>query len=106
METWTPDQLKQELDQGNPLFLKLWKKGCGICKLSVPATEKLEKDQEFGLKFGKIAVDEYPEMMQIAGTEVLPVFFVFDQKKKKGMYTGFKGFDKLHDFVKSSLQES
>ncbi len=104
METWTPDELKQHLGEGERVFLKLWKKGCGICKLSTPATDKLEKDNEHQLTFAKISIDEYPEMLEVAGTEVLPVFFVFDQKKKKGMYTGFKGYDKLQEFVVSSLQ--
>ena len=104
MDAWTPDELKQELDKGSRIFLKLWKKGCGVCKLANPASDKLERDDEFKMKFGRIAVDEYPEMLQIAGTEVLPVFFVFDQKKKKGMYTGFKGYDKLYEFVSDSLK--
>ena len=104
MEAWTPDELKAHLDKGERVFLKLWKKGCGICKLSNPATDKMEKDQLHGMTFAKICIDEHPEMMQIAGTDVLPVFFVFDQKKKKGMYTGFKGIQKLEEFVTESLQ--
>jgi thiol-disulfide isomerase/thioredoxin len=105
MEAWSPDQLKQHLDQGERVFLKLWKKGCGICKLSNPATDKMEKENIHQMTFAKICIDEFPEMMQIAGTEVLPVFFVFDQKKKKGMYTGFKGYDKLQEFVDKSLAQ-
>ena len=34
MEVWSPDDLKSHLDKGEKVFLKLWKKGCGICKLS------------------------------------------------------------------------
>ena len=103
MEAWTPEELKAHLDQGERVFLKLWKKGCGICKLSNPATEKMEQDNVHNLTFAKISVDEHPEMMAIAGTDVLPVFFVFDQKKKKGIFTGFKGYDKLKEFVENSL---
>ena len=104
MEAWTPDELKAHLDQGERIFLKLWKKGCGICKLSSPATDKMEKDNLHQMIFAKICIDEYPEMMHIAGTEVLPVFFLFDQKKKKGVYTGFKGLQKLEEFVEESLK--
>ncbi len=104
MEAWTPDELKSHLDQGDRVFLKLWKKGCGVCKLSQPATDKMEKDNVHQMLFGKICIDEHPEMMQIAGTEVLPVFFVFDQKKRKGTYLGFKGLQKLEEFVNESLQ--
>ncbi len=104
MDAWTPDELKAHLDNGERVFLKLWKKGCGICKLSNPATDKMEKENPHSMIFGKICLDDHPEMMQIAGTEVLPVFFVFDQKKKKGVYPGFKGVQKLEEFVTESLQ--
>lgn len=106
MDAWTPEELKAHLDQGKRVFLKLWKKGCGICKLSTPATDKLEKDNLHGFTFAKISIDEHPEMLEVAGTEVLPVFFVFDKKKKKGMYTGFKGYDKLEEFVSESLERA
>lgn len=104
MEAWTPDDLKSHLDKGERIFLKLWKKSCGICKLSTPATDRMEKENEHELTFAKICIDDHPEMMEIAGTDVLPVFFIFDQKKKKGMYTGFKGLDKLLEFTSTSLK--
>ena len=104
METWTPDQLKEHLDKGERVFLKLWKKGCGICKLSNSATDRLEKDNKHSLVFGKIDVGDHPEMIEVAGTDMLPVFFVFADQKKKGMYTGFKGLDKLQQFVDESFQ--
>lgn len=105
MEAWTPDQLKQHLDNGTGVFLKLWKKGCGICKLSNSATDRMESNNSHQLIFGKISVDDHPEMLELAGTGVLPVFFVFANKEKKGMYTGFKGLDKLQAFVDESLAE-
>lgn len=104
MEAWTPDELKAHLDKGERVFLKLWKRSCGICKLSTPATDKMEKENEYQMTFAKICIDDHPEMMDVAGTEVLPVFFVFDQKKKKGMFTGFKGLDKLQEFVSDALK--
>lgn len=103
MDAWTPEQLQEKLAGGERVFLKLWKKGCGICKLSTPATDRLEKDNPHNLQFAKISVDDHPEMMAVAGTEVLPVFFVFADKQKKGMYTGFKGLDKLQEFVEESF---
>ena len=103
MEAWTPERLQEELSRGERVFLKLWKKGCGICKLSTPATDRMEKDNIHQLKFAKISIDDHPEMMAVAGTEVLPVFFVFAEKQKKGMYTGFKGVEKLQEFVDESF---
>ena len=104
MEAWTPDDLKSHLDNGDKVFLKLWKKGCGICKLSNSATDRLEKTNEHGLVFGKISLTDHPEMAAISETDMLPAFFVFEQGKKKGVYTGFKGLDKLKTFVDEALQ--
>ena len=103
MESWTPEELKKSLDNGEKVFLKLWKKGCGICKMSNSATDRMEKSNPHQLVFGKIDVGDHPEMLELAGTEVLPVFLVFAEKQKKGMYTGFKGLEKLQEFVDSSL---
>lgn len=103
MEAWTPEQLKQHLEGGDKVFLKLWKRGCGICKLSNSATERLEKDNPHQLVFGKINVEDHPEMLQLAGTDALPVFLIFTEKKKKGMYTGFKGLEKLQEFVDTTM---
>ena len=103
MEDYTPNQLKDSLDAGDRIFLKLWKKGCGICKLSNSATDRMEQANEHQMKFVRINVEEYPEMMGLADSEVLPLFFVFSDKEKKGRYIGFKGLDKLESFVSESL---
>lgn len=99
MEQWTPDVLKEHLDGGAAVFLKLFKKGCGACKLSEPATDRLEAKNDHQLTFAKIDVGDYPEMLDVSGSEVLPAFFVFADKAKKGQLVGFKGLKKLQEFV-------
>lgn len=99
MNNWSPDDLQRHLDAGDPVFLKLWKQGCGACKLSIPAIERLEAANEHGLIFGQICTDDYPEILEIAETDVLPVFFVFSQKVLKGRLEGFKGLEKLKNLI-------
>lgn len=103
MRDWTPDDLKDNLDKGTKVFLKLWKKGCGACKLSTPALERMEAANEHQLTFAQICTDDYPEILEIAGSEVLPVFFVFDGPKLKGSLEGFKGLERLKAFVEDSM---
>ena len=82
MQEVTPDKLKELLDDGQTVFLKLWQKGCGPCKLSEGATKRMEESDQFkGLLFAKISTDEHPEMVETAGTDILPVFFLFKNKK-------------------------
>jgi len=104
MEVWTPDQLKSRLDQGGKVFLKIWKKGCGACTLSIPAIERLEKNNIHGLTFAQICSDDHPEILEISDSEVLPAFYVFAEKKMLGKLFGFKGLAKLQEFVNTTLQ--
>lgn len=103
MDNWTPEQLQEHLDNGKDVFLKLWKPGCGACKLSKPAVERLESQYGDKLSFGQINTAEHPEMLDIADTEVLPVFFAFKEKKMAGKHIGFKGLQKLQAWVEDSI---
>ncbi len=103
MQDWTPEQLETHLGAGEKVFLKLWKRGCGPCKLSTPALERIEAADTNGMVFGQINVDDYPEMYEITGVEMVPAFFVFQNMKKTGVFTGFKGLAALQEFIKTSL---
>ena len=106
MKDWSPDDMKAHLDSGKGLFLKLWKKGCGGCKLSIPAVERLEGEFSDQLAFVQISADDHPEILEISDTEVLPTFFVFVAGKFKGNHIGFKGLEKLKAFVNKHLTEA
>ena len=104
MKDWTPNDLQGHLEAGTSVFLKLWKKGCGACKLSIPAIERIEASNTHGLTFGQICTDDHPEILEIAESEVLPMFFVFANKEMKGKLEGFKGLDRLKTFVEESTK--
>ncbi|MEY4632192.1 MAG: hypothetical protein RIQ81_2312 [Pseudomonadota bacterium] len=106
MKDWTPEELQKHLEQGDTIFLKLWKKGCGACKLSIPAIERIEAEFDSGLVFGQISTDDHPGMLEASGTEVLPAFFIFKNRREAGRVTGFKGLEKLRSFVSESLAGS
>jgi thioredoxin-like negative regulator of GroEL len=106
MENLTPEQLRQHIDAGEQVFLKLWKKGCGACKLSIPALERIEEADTRGLRFVQISVDDHPEMLEISETEVLPAFFLFKDKQMAGSVVGFKGIKTLQDFLAKTFPGS
>jgi len=105
LKDWSPEELQRHLDSGSKIFLKLWKKGCGACKLSIPAIERLEATNHHGLEFGQISADDYPEILEITESEVLPVFFVFARKQMIGRLEGFKGLDKLKSMIDAAFSE-
>ena len=104
MRDWTPEDLRRHLDAGDKVFLKLWKKGCGACKLSIPAIERIEAADTDAMAFGQISTDDHPEILEIADTEVLPVFFVFTDKQMRGRMEGFKGLERLKAMVDEALK--
>jgi thioredoxin-like negative regulator of GroEL len=103
MQDWTPQDLQNHIQNGDKLFLKIWKKGCGACKLSIPAIERIEAANEFGLIFGQVNSDDFPEILEIAEAEVLPMFFVFAESEQKGRLEGFKGIEKLKAMIEDAM---
>lgn len=103
MLDWTPQDLEKNLESGKTVFLKLWKRGCGACKLSTPAIERIQAADQHGLVFAQIDAEAYPELMEIAETDVLPAFFIFKDKQLAGKSVGFKGLEKLKNFVAEAL---
>jgi thioredoxin-like negative regulator of GroEL len=90
----TTEDLKAKLDAKKSVFLKIWKPGCGACKLSVPAVERVE--QEFsGYEFCQIDSNQHPEILEISESDVLPTFFLFKDGNQTGKLIGFKGIEKL-----------
>ncbi len=103
MLEWTPEELEGHLAQGHSVFLKLWKTGCGACNLSKPAVKRVEEKYGDQIVFGQINALDHPEILEIADTEVLPVFFLFKEKKLLGKLIGFKGQAKLQEFVETNF---
>ena len=103
MNDFTPDELQDKLKNSENVFLKLWKPGCGACKLSEPAIERLEKQDAHRLLFVQINVEDFPEMLEIAETEVIPAFFVFSGGKMQGKRIGFKGLKVLQELIHEAL---
>ncbi len=99
MKNITPADLEQKLADGRAIFLKLWKKGCGACKLSEPAISRLEPIHGLSYEFVSISVDDYPEILELSETDVLPAFFVFKNGELKGNLLGFKGIKNLEDLI-------
>lgn len=98
-----PKTLENTLLSHEKVFLKLWKKGCGPCKMSEPAVSRLASARGKDIFFAQISVTDFPEMYEIAETEVLPVFFAFQSQKLTGKMVGFKGIKALEEFIDLNL---
>ena len=106
MQDWIPEKLQERIAAGDRIFLKLWKKGCGACKLAQPALERIQAADQHGLTFVQIGVDDHPEMHEISETDVLPAFFIFKDKALAAQHIGFKGIKSLQDLVAKAMGSS
>lgn len=104
MRDMTPGELKQLIETDATIFVKIWKKGCGPCKLSESATDRLEKAHaDDPIEFVKVSAGDFPEMYEVTGSEVLPAFFVFKNKQMVGKKLGFKGLNSLKPLITDAL---
>ncbi len=103
MQNINPTELQEKIATGKAIFLKLWKKGCGACKLSEPALERLVPQYGSQIEFVQISVDDYPEILEISETEVLPAFYVFSSESMRGSQVGFKGIKSLEALIAQIL---
>lgn len=105
MTDYTPKTLENLLASAPRVFLKIWKKGCGPCKLSTSAIERLEKTWGEKVHFAQISASEYPEMLEIAETDVLPIFVSFEGGRLIKKLEGFKGLQTLENFLGQSFPQ-
>jgi len=105
MQELSPDELKQKLDGGANVFLKIWQRGCGPCKMSASATTRMEQANPHNLEFVSICSDDHPEILELTGAKVMPAFFVFHAKELRGKFEGFKGQAKLEEFVAEAMKQ-
>ena len=82
MLTVTQDNFEKEVMQSDvPVFLDFWAPWCGFCVKLGPTVEELEQEYGDKYKFGKVNVDEEPELAAMFGIASIPTVVVFNDGK-------------------------
>ena len=81
MITLTKENFAQEVLQSDkPVLVDFWATWCGPCRMMAPVVEELDAEHP-EYKFGKVNVDEQPELAGQFGVMSIPTLLVFEQGK-------------------------
>ncbi|MDY2959851.1 MAG: thioredoxin [Hornefia sp.] len=92
----TKDNFEQEvMNSDKPVFLDFWAPWCGFCNQLMPTVEELSEDYLGKVKFGKINIDNEPELAAKFGVMSIPVTMVIEGGELKSKILGAFPKDEL-----------
>ena len=81
MLTLTKENFAQEVLQSDrPVLVDFWATWCGPCRMMAPVVEELDAEHP-EYKFGKVNVDEQPELAAKFGVMSIPTLIVMKDGK-------------------------
>ena len=98
--TVTADNFEQEVLQSEKTVLvDFWAAWCGPCTMLSPIVEQLAEEHP-EMAFGKVNVDEAPELAQQFQVSAIPTLVLFKDGKAVDVSVGVRSKDDLEEFIK------
>lgn len=73
------------------VFVDFWAPWCGPCKMAAPVIDELAHEYDGKVKFGKLNVDDHPDLAQKYNTLSIPTCILFKDGVEVGRHVGFSG---------------
>ncbi len=98
----TKVNFKTEVEEAKGLVvIDLWAPWCGPCRMLAPTLDELEKEYP-DVKFGKINVDEEPELARAFKVESIPFVAFVKDNTFLDMSVGYVPKDKLVKLIEEN----
>ncbi|MBR9699549.1 thioredoxin [Candidatus Woesearchaeota archaeon] len=90
----------EEVDQSDlPVIVDFWASWCGPCMAMAPVFERVSKQYEGKLKFGKVNTEEQKDLAVQYEIRSIPCLVVFSKGKEVARLIGFKQEDQLKNEI-------
>ncbi|MCX8195370.1 MAG: thioredoxin [Candidatus Micrarchaeota archaeon] len=102
MITLTEENFEKEV-KGKATLVDFWAPWCGPCRMIAPVLEALEGEVK-GVKFGKVNVDEQPELSEKFEVSSIPTLVLFKGGKAVARRVGAATKEALKEWINSNLK--
>lgn len=102
MITLTTENFDKEAKAG-VLLVDFWAQWCGPCRMLSPIVDQLASEMN-ELKFGKVNVDEQPELSEKFEVSSIPTLLLFKNGKVIANRVGAASKEALREWINSSMK--
>ena len=93
------DMKFENLSKHHLALVDFWAAWCGPCTMLSPIVEQLAEEHP-EMAFGKVNVDEAPELAQQFQVSAIPTLVLFKDGKAVDVSVGVRSKDDLEEFIK------
>jgi thioredoxin 1 len=102
----TSSDFDSYVNDGRPVFVDFWAVWCGPCKTMDPVVDRLAARYDGKVVFGKLNVDEQPDVATRYDVLSIPTFMIFRKGRPVDAEIGAVGEAALDRLVQKSLNGS
>jgi len=87
-----------------PVLVDFWAPWCGPCRMVAPVVDELAGEYAETVNFGKVNVDENPQIASRYGIMSIPTLIIFKEGKPFTNIVGFKPKAELKQSLDAALE--